>query len=169
MRVFLAAIIWVVLVGGLALYMQSRTVVEPAATWHAEEASGAYALEVTPSFSAEPDPFALDSDAGGASALRVRLNGEDVLVLTETVEGGRPQRVESLKGVVIGSNEFYVEANPPLDFGDRACAVRVRLFEGDVPLADETLWSDAGIRIASTFTVNVTAHENETEDDGHGH
>lgn len=169
MRLVLTAVIWVVLVGGLALYMFNRTAVQSASELNLHTPSGDFAVEVTTTFPLEPDPFALRSEGSDeAPALVVRVNGREVLRKTERVEPGEPIRVEPIPGFAQGANEVFVEANPRLDMAGRSQAVRVRVLQDTNVLADRSLWSDQGNRIAAAIAVNVDTRESK-EHDTHGH
>ena len=169
MRIVLVVLIWVVLAGGLALYMHNRTAVQSAPEMELHAARGEFALEVTTTFPLEPDPFALRSDGNeDAPALVVRVNGREVLRRTERVEPGAPIRVEPFTGLGQGDNELYVEANPPLDIAGRSQAVRVRVLQDSTVIADRSFWSDQGNRIAAAFPVHIDRRETE-ERDSHGH
>ncbi|MCA1960149.1 MAG: hypothetical protein LDL33_05080 [Desulfomonile sp.] len=169
MRPALTLLLWVVLVGGLAVYMNQRTAVQNAPHIDLHTAGGQFAMEVTTTFPLEPDPFALrNGENDDAQALVVRVNGRDVLRRTERVEAGLPIRVESISGLTQGENEVYVEANPPLDMAGKSQAVRVRVLQDASVIADKSLWSDQGNKIAAAFGVRVeTPHPKER--DAHGH
>lgn len=161
-RIVTALLLWTVLVGGLALYMQRRTPVEAVEGFQPQAAKGLFGIEVTTSFNALPDPFALDTgDGGEGAALRLRVNGVEALTLREPVAAGTLIRVEKAPGMITGVNEFFVEASPPLEESDRAHAVRVRVFQNGESLAEETLWSEPGSRVAGTFTLELPESADE--------
>jgi hypothetical protein len=169
MRLVVAAVVWMAMVGGLALFMNHRVAVAPAQRLDLREAAGVFRLEVTPSFEAQPDPFALVTEEGGRpAALRVLLNGAEVVRLDETVAGGGAVVVEPVPGLTEGRNEFFVEANPPVEHADKSHAVRVRLSRDGKPLADQTFWSEPGIRLTASFETNLTLEQTD-EEDRHGH
>ena len=169
MRPALAILIWLVLIGGLAAYMHARETIHPGSSYEVVQASGAFALEVTTTFDVEPDPFALRTDSGStAPALLVRINGQEVLRQVERVERGIPFRLEPVPALIQGHNEIYLEANPSLDQAAQSLAVRVRVFRGNQPLADHSIWSEAGSRIAAAFPVDVQP-EKTPEIHPHGH
>ena len=169
MRPVLAILIWVVLVGGLTTYMHVRQRSNPAGTFEVHEASGAFAVEVTHTFDAEPDPFALQIDTQtGAPALLLRVNGAEVLRRTERVERGIPVRVEPVSALIQGHNEIYIEANPPLDQAERSMAVRIRILRDGQPVADQSFWSESGSKIAAAFPVEIVPAK-APEAQPHGH
>ena len=62
MRIFYVLMTWILLVGGVAFYMDARAIATPIQEFFREEAQGRFVLEITPTFSAEPDAFGLDLD-----------------------------------------------------------------------------------------------------------
>ncbi len=169
MRLVVAAVVWMTMVGGLSAFMNHRVAVAPAQRLDLREATGVFRLEVTPSFEAQPDPFALITEEGERpAALRVSLNGSEVVRLDETVAGGGAIVVEPVPGLVEGRNEFFIEANPPVEHADKSHAVRVRLTQDGKPLADRTFWSEPGIRLTASFEADLTL-EQPPEENRHGH
>ena len=169
MRPVLAIAVWVVLIGGLSWYMQTRQEVAAVQGFQPTALEAKITLEVTPSFAVEPDPFALRVDEKDqAVALLVRLNGRDVLKKSEKLVGGSQVTVDDVQGLVEGSNEFYVEANPPLNQASQSHAVRIRVKRVNETLAERTLWSEPGSRIAATFSLEVKPTK-PVQDDDHGH
>ena len=71
-----------------------------------EQATGDYALEITLTFRAESDAF----DVIDPYAIKVTLDGVDdpVLMREDPVAAGVPIRVEPVKGLKVGENEFFV-------------------------------------------------------------
>ncbi|MBI4963480.1 MAG: hypothetical protein HY913_09395 [Desulfomonile tiedjei] len=169
MRPVLAVLIWVALVGGLSAYMHAREKINPARSYEVRAVTEPFALEVTTTFDLEPDPFALKTETESeAPALLVRVNGKEALRRNDRVERGVPFRLEPVPGLVQGHNEIYLEANPPVEQADRSLAVRVRVFRGSMPVADQSIWSEAGSTVATTFRVDIEP-EKTPEADTHGH
>jgi hypothetical protein len=167
MRLVIAACIWLVLVGGLFTYMHERDTVGVAEQYQPRRAVASYAIEITPTFSAEPDPFTLQSETGRkASAIILRLNGKEIPNLPENAEQGSPIFVNNVQGLVEGLNEFYLEAAPPVATGDRIHAIRVRVLRDGLPVAERSFWSGAGSKIAVTFPLEI---ELEPQEKGHPH
>ena len=170
MRLLVALCVWVVIVGGLALYMNVQETTHAGPAVVEQRAAGTFTLEITPSFTAEPDPFALLLDEKiKPPALVVKLNGTEVVRKTDRVGAGKPLRVEAIAGMVTGANEFYVEASPPADQIGRASAVRVRVLRDDEPIAERTLWSEPGMRIATTFQLTIQAGASPRRHETHDH
>lgn len=149
-RIPFVILIWLVLVGGLTLYMDHRDSRPVAARTAAalDMAGGRYSVEVTPSFAAEADPFALAiGDAAETSALSVTLRGRDLLSLAGGNEPGVPLEIANVEGVTAGDNEILLRAAPPPDAPSRRHFVQVRVLRDGLPLADETFWSEGGARV----------------------
>jgi hypothetical protein len=170
-RIILAFFIWIVILTGLNLYMKglNESPQSQAFTFQLREAQAHYALEVTTTFSVEPDPFALQTDTSGEStALLVRLGGKTILHQTGSVEAGVPLRVEPVPGLVQGLNEFYVEASLPMEKTGKSFALRMRLLQDNQPVTDQTFWSDTAGKVAGTFGVTIEA-ETEKQEQDHAH
>lgn len=158
MRVLAAIGVWVLVMGGLWLFMGAdRGSSGPGAALPvATAAEGVYALEVLSTAALGPDPFAL---AGESGALSVSLNGKQLLV-TDSLAAGRPLVLEPVTGLVEGTNEFYAQAAPPDPSG--AFALRLTLYRGRGPgrrvVAESTLWSEAG-RAAGVMRLELGEEE----------
>jgi hypothetical protein len=169
MRPVLAVLIWVALIGGLSAYMHAREKINPARSYEARAVTDAFALEVTTTFDLEPDPFALKTDTEStAPALLIRVNGKEAFRRNDRVDRGVPFRLEPVPALIQGHNEIYLEANPPMENADRSLAVRVRVFRGLTPVADQSIWSESGSTVATTFRVDIEPQKTQ-EADPHGH
>jgi hypothetical protein len=171
-RIFLAALIWLLFIGGLSLFMHHRDQAmvsseAPAVIQKIEK--GNFALLITPTFAVEPDPFAiLAADDEKPPALLVRIGDREILRKTDQIPAGAPIRLEPLTGLVFGDNEMYLEVSPPVEQADRSHAVRVQIFQDDLPLAEKTFWSPAGGKVADTFRFALRAPD-EKEDNHDAH
>ncbi len=172
MRPILAAVISFAILGGLWVYTQVRplTVAPLPAAIPEATAAARYAMDVTMTFSAEPDPFALTVDADQRpAALLVRFNGQELLRVTERLSAGDPITVDPLPGAVVGRNELFLEAAPPIKQGNRAHAVRIRILRDGVPFAEETFWSEPGTRLSASFPFTITDPPAATTPKDHEH
>ena len=160
--------------------MARRPNAKPVKGWARKEAKGRYFLEITPTFSAEKDPFALQLDENDASnALLLMLGGKVILKVDDTLDAGEKIRIDPVPGLKVGINEFYLEANPAEEVVSLSHAIRVRVLhirEGDLVetaevMVDTTLWSEPGARVAETFELTLKAKKDkkETKKDGHSH
>lgn len=162
MRFILTALIWLVLIGGLSFYIyqrDARIIPRAQAKVAVEVAAAGYLLEVTPTFGAEPDPFALQDDGQAPATLLVRLGGQDIYRGEQPLARAEVLRIEQVSGLVEGKNELYFEASPPFEEAHLSHALRVRLLRDGVEQLDQTLWADAGGKVSGTviFTLEPTA------------
>ncbi len=172
MRLIGVALVWIVIVGGLALYLVGRgegpraaAVSAPAvdAATFAEQAA-AYSLELTVLGELAPDPFALPGAPLADHALAVSTNGAVAAAFTtaETTPG-EPLVLSPPPGLRPGVTEYLVEAGTASGgFGQSPrAAVRVRLLHHGVPIVETTLWPEAGGIIRDVFRVTVAEHDHE--------
>ncbi|MEK7468905.1 MAG: hypothetical protein AAB074_16140 [Planctomycetota bacterium] len=168
MRFLLTALIWVVFVGSVALFTSRRDARGPVASYARAAAKGIFAVEVTASFTAEPDPFALDTGKAKPAGLVVRVNGVEA-IRAATVKPGAAIRVEPVAAVLEGKNELFIEAYPPADQLNRSHAIRVRILRDGEPVAERTFWSEPGTPIATAFPLEVPAAGAPAKDDHNDH
>lgn len=168
MRFALTALIWLIMVGGLGLYIQQRDrrlpAGVPAPVMEAVQGED-YALEITPTFSPVPDPFALQGDPAERATLVVRLGERELFRSEKALPAGRAITVQPLSGLVAGHNELYLKASPPASEARMDHAVRVRLLQGARVIFDQTLWGVGGAIVAGAvpFTLDKRAEA------GHDH
>lgn len=158
MRFALVAVIWLILVGGMALYTYERERRQPppiAEPVTKEASMEAYSLEITPTFATAADPFALQGDPDAAATLLVRV-GERVLYRSdEPLAAGETVSVRPVPGLVIGLNEIYLRAVPPRGAA-MDHALRVRLLQGGRVVLDETLWGEKGRNVSGSVPFTLT-------------
>ncbi len=166
MRFTLTLLAWIVMVGGLSLYMSGRetaTAIERAPV-SATTAVGSYDVELTTTFSVEQDPFALQLDDSGSDALTVRLNGTALALTSGTLSRGQVLRIEAIPGVVDGSNELYVEASPPVEEAGLDQGIRVRVLHDKQILVDQTLWGEQGALVSGSVAFSSVFEEEDDHD-----
>ena len=154
MRIFLAIIVWVLFIGGLTLYMKHRGPADfsPHQMHEFKKVEKMYTLEITPSFMIESDPFALTFDSRNSSpAILVRLGEYEILKVEEPSLTADTFKVEISQNLFFGENEIYIEASPPSDQVLTQNALRVRIIENGYPVAEKTIWSPPGAKLAGTF------------------
>lgn len=154
MRLILTALVWLLIVGGLSLYIRQRDahLVAPAKAHIAARVQGEnYALEITPTFGAEADPFALQDEGPKPSTLLVRLGGLDIFRQDQPLARGETLRIAPLEGLLAGQNELFFEASPSFEESHLAHALRVQLLRDGVELFDRTLWSEAGAKVTGSL------------------
>jgi hypothetical protein len=162
MRISLVLAIWIFILSGLFLYMEARdrATLDPAPVIEGVEAAESYALEITTLTALEQDPFALTAGREmPAETILVRLNGKTILSRTETVASGVSLRVDPVPGLLAGMNEIFLGATPPSGEKLGPAAIRVQLFNGLVPVLDETLWADGGSKISSAISFSLSDAE----------
>lgn len=168
LRFVYVILIWVVLFGGLQLFLQTRSQGRVVSIPDVEVASGQYRLEITTTFAVEPDPFALAVDVNDlAPALLVQLEGRPLVTITDRLEAGKPVIVQPLTGVKVGRNEFLVKAHPPSAQAQRANALRLSLFRDEKLLAERSVWSTPPEPLVATITVEVEPEVEEDADYDH--
>ncbi len=160
-RLIAAAVISSLILGGLGLFIEKRDRLSTADVVQRRDqaAAGKFSVDVTLSFSpATSDPFAVATESAEKKPVAVvRLNGNDLLSIREAPPAGELISMENVAGVIIGENEFLVEADPPLSEANRAHAVRVRVLRDGQPIAEQTSWSEPGTRLVARFRLNVPA------------
>lgn len=168
MRLILVVAIWIVIVGGMWTYVWQRdaavvgTAVEKPVI---ELSSQKYSLEITPTFSVEEDPFALDTSETGSEQLELRLNGTQVTLANIQLERGQSQLIENLQGVVDGHNEIYLKASPPLSQHMLNHGIRLRLLEDGAAIVDQTIWNSRGSLVSGT----IAFESGSAKEDDHDH
>lgn len=172
MRIFLAVMVWVVFIGLLMMYMKHREHVDYAVQDLGEFniVEKVYTLEITPSFIIKPDPFALIVDRNDVfPAMVVRLGGHEILKVENPLVGSDTFKVEISRGLVVGENEIFAEANPPADQISSQNALRLRIMESGYPVAEKTLWSPPAAKVSGTFQFTLKHNENNFFGEKNGH
>lgn len=120
------------------------------------QASGEYTVDVTLTFDAGPDEFSLE-DVGDAPSLVVQMNGGEVLRRTETILAAEsPLQIPAIEGVIVGTNEFFVQASPSDMSSLQPLSARVRIQRDGNVVADQTIWSEGGDILQGTVSLEVT-------------
>lgn len=157
MRFLLCLIIWLVFVGGLYLYTSERDkglaqITGPAPT--VEKVMEKISIELTPTFSVEEDPFALNTgDAQGP--FEVRLNNTAIDTAALEVGRGKTMVIRDIETALAAHNEVFVKLSPPISENDLTHGVRVHLMSGQRTLADETIWNSGGGLVSGTVTFSI--------------
>jgi len=166
-RFALVAAIWVLFIGGVGFYMKVRSVPASSASldWvEPEQAAAQYDLELTLTFDAQPDPFALVLDDSEPQAVvSVRLNDTLAAEMLEGAPPGEPWLKEDIQGVVVGTNELLIEATPPVGQAQASHAVRVRLLRDNETLAEKTFWTEGGQKVTGTLRFEIAHDESEAD------
>lgn len=168
MRFLMVVAIWIVIVGGLWNYISQRDAKRElivAATPIDLSVDGQYALEITPTFSTEDDPFALKTSDNTASSFEVKLNGNALDMSVMGFQRGETIRNAKVGGVLTGHNEIYVNASPPLSENTLEHGIRVKFYRDNTLIVDKTVWAEQGALVSGTISFN----HSQTEEAGHGH
>jgi len=164
MRFILCLLIWFVFVGGLYLYTTGRDASfarNPSVPARIETEAAPVILELTPTFSVEEDPFALQSDAA-AGPFEIRINGSLVPSEDLQVSRGKTLIIDNIEAFSGELNEVFIKASPPVSESSLDHGVRIRLLSRGRVLAEETIWSSGGGLVSGT--VGFSAGEQGGED-----
>lgn len=159
MRFTLTALAWLLMLGGLSLYIHQRDLQKPAplqAPVQEGLSAREFTLEVTATFSPEADPFALQGD-DTAAPLVLRTATQE-LYRAAALEPGVVVQINPVHGLLEGRNEIYVQAQPPVSEAGRDHAVRVRLLQSSRVLVDQTLWGQGGASVSGTIPFTLKTH-----------
>lgn len=164
-RLLLTVVIWIVIVGGLRLYTNYRETVmaasPSAASVELEEETAleeSVSLVITPTFSVEKDPFALDVDDAASAGMDLRVNGHSV-TFEETMKRGISLTIADVKHLAYGYNEIFINASPPLTESQLDHGVRIQVIGDHAPILDKTLWSSTGAPVSGTLVFELSATE----------
>ncbi len=127
------------------------------------KAEASFSLEVTPTFSIEKDPFALQSEENSEAPIELRLNGNDIALPYDQIEQGRVLRIDNISGVLVGHNELYVKASPPLAESSLNHGIRLVLLENDAVIADKTIWGSHGALVSgsTSFETGLSGEDHD--------
>lgn len=168
MRFLMVVAIWIVIVGGLWNYISHRDAKRErivATTPIDLTVDGQYALEITPTFSTEDDPFALQTSDYTTTSFEVKLNGNALNMNVLEFQRGETIRTEKVAGVLTGHNEIYVNASPPLSENTLEHGIRIKFYQDNTLIVDRTVWADQGAIVSGTISFNHL----ETEEASHDH
>ncbi len=166
MRFILSLLIWVVFVGGLYLYTTGRdrsSARISAAPAPIEKEAAPIRLELTPTFSAQEDPFALKTNKQ-SEPFEIRLNGSIVPVENLALTRGKTIIIDDISAVSGALNELFVKASPPVSESSLGHGVRVRLLSRGGALADETIWSSGGGLVSGTVSFSTGGQSGDQHD-----
>jgi hypothetical protein len=152
MRFLLCLIIWVVFVGGLYAYTEQRDrgfVAEIAVAEVDQGSAERLSIELTPTFSVEDDPFALQTQEQSAP-FDLRVNGVPVDIANLPIARGQTLFIRDLEVALGDHNELFIKASPPVSESHLNHGIRLRLLNKDRVLADQTIWSSGGGLVSGT-------------------
>jgi len=167
MRFFLSLFIWLAIVGGLFAYTWQRDAglpKGPSIVEAAKQVKGSHFLEITPTFSAEKDPFALQSDTDNIRLLELKLNGKALDIKAVEMKRGQVMLIRELPKLLVGFNEFYISASPPIAESMLSHGIRVRLLDGSSVLFDNTIWASPGARVSGAINFTLIVNKDDHYD-----
>jgi len=116
MRVLMAVLFSVLLLGGIGAYIRFADSITPEPPDLSEPAAlGQYSIDVTLTFDAKLSLFS----AVEPFSLQIRFRDRVIFESHATIKAGTPIRIENLSDVKAGKNEFWVYASPG-DAGEEA-------------------------------------------------
>jgi hypothetical protein len=159
MRLLLPVLVWIIFVGGLWSYIHQRELTQdrkqPAVSQEIKKTQKRVTLSLTPTFTAEKDPFALNLDNAAGDEILVRLNGNTLDTSPLSLERGSTVALTNLGNLTAGKNELYLEISPPLHDTKVAHALRVQLSDDNKELLDTTIWSRDGALLSGSFVFEI--------------
>lgn len=162
MRIIAAIIICVIIFASVTAFQSHIGNLQVLAREHEPEALAVseqvYSLAITPTFQAVADPFAL-ADGSQSSLMRVTLGGVELLNLDTAPAVGEQIIINNLHGVLIGKNEIYIEAFPPVGPRPQRHSLLAELFCNGVLVASESIWSPPGAKVAGVLRFETTESE----------
>ncbi|MDG2380893.1 MAG: hypothetical protein P8N76_04410 [Pirellulaceae bacterium] len=161
MRLLFAFILVTCILGGMQLYMELRPQPKAYSTPKELLADGNFQFEITMTFAAGADSFALD--VSDTPSLLVSFRGVDLLREMKEIEAGKTLRIEDIEGVASGSNEFFVRASPRDSGTLVARAVRIRILRDGNPIVEESLWAEPGELVEGVVIIDVPAQASNAE------
>ncbi len=168
MRFLMVVAIWIVIVGGLWSYISHRDAKRElivASTPIDLTVAGQYAIEITPTFSTENDPFALKTSDNAMSSFQVKLNGSALDMNVLELQRGKTIRNEAIGTALSGHNEIFVNASPPVSESALEHGIRVKFYQDNTLIVDKTIWADQGALVSGTISFN----HSQTEETSHDH
>ena len=172
MRLILAALIPIVLFGGVASYVEFTERLKPTPIdFETQPDDSHWAVRLYTTADLEGD---IDFDE---PSLTVRFRGKRVLADFKSVPAGKVIQIDPLEGVQSGQNSLFVQANFSSNKTDgnattQPAAIRVQVFRGDQLLSERTFWKPDGRRSISgeiKFTAPTSSTVNEGHRDGDPH
>lgn len=173
MRLILAALVPVVLFGGVASYVEFTERIRPTPIdFETQPDDNHWAVRLSTTADLEGD---VDFDE---PSWTVRFRGKRVLVDVEPVPAGKVIQIDPLEGVRSDQNSLFVQANfssNKTNDGNattQPAAIRVQIFRGDRLQSERTFWKPDGLRSISgeiKFTAPGPSRVNHGHGDGDQH
>lgn len=113
-------------------------------------ATGAFTLDITPTFDCQRDAFGQDP-----TSVLVRLQTRDLLRREEACPAGIPLKIPDVTGVAVGKNSFYVRLSAADESWDVERAARIRVYRDGALVAEKTIWSAPGEPVEGVMEIEV--------------
>ena len=160
MRPLAVILVWVIIIGGLAVYMRTRDHFNspPEHAYEIEEAPGEFTLELTPTFDAQGgvDEFALEPVEQPAFVLS--LGKREITSYEKTARAGVPIEITwdtDAIPVEVGENEFHIRMTTPTDDEQVAHGARLRLLRDGAEVGSQTIWARPGHPVEGVFLIRL--------------
>lgn len=159
MRIIIAVFIWIVIIGSVCWFQQRRSTSQNILQEHPQAAvevtQDRYSIAVTPTFQAQPDPFALQTEDTAPAALIIRMGEKELLRCDDQVQAGQAITVDIPGPIQLGTHEIYIEGSPPLDQGQQRQAILVELFRNNVWIKQASFWSTPGSNVTGVLYFEI--------------
>ncbi len=125
-------------------------------------APGNYSAQITLTFDAEADAFALDH-----TSLLFTHQDQVLLKREDRVLASEPLVVDSLGKLIVGPNAFHFSCVPRDNSPNVAKAVRLQIFRDGHPIAEQTLWAKPGLTPQGEIRIEIPPLPADTAHDDH--
>ena len=152
MRPLAAILLAVLILGSVKAYMLFERSLPPpmVVSTVQQSAAGKFSVDVTLTFDAAADEFALEP-----LSVVIELQGQELFRSREPVPADRPIVLEDVPRVVEGRNSFFLKVTPADSDFNSERAVRVRVLRDGEPVSEQTLWSEPGGVVEGIVNVDV--------------
>ena len=172
MRLAAVILVWVVILGGLALYMRTRQHLTPQENtgYVIQPAPGKFTLELTPTFEARGgvNDFALEPVEQAAFVLS--LGGKEIVSYAQTMPAGVPQEITwdtEQHPLVLEKNEFHIRTTTTPEDISMIHGMRLRLLRDGEEIDRHTLWSQPGRPVEGVFPIYLEGSAESEHADAH--
>ena len=153
MRIVLALVLVVVILGGTQLFLSANQSQPITRIQHVDEAaSGKFRIEVVPMFDCGPDEFALDIDSAPSLVVRV---GDKVVLTESTPIASGDEVVADVPGLIVGRNELYLQATASDGDPNKIRGLRVRVLRDEMVVAEQWLSSEPGAPVEGPVAIDI--------------
>lgn len=159
MRFMLILLIWVVIIGSVILYIETREETAPGVISESQPEPKTYNIELLASFPIEEDSFRKNDEISRQPAITVLLNGKSVFNKAANLSGSMHFYYKRQLQFSDKKNEIYLEAHAPISYIGQNLALRLRILTGNTVIYEKTFWSDGDNSIYGTCIYEVKGDE----------